>query len=316
MLGVVPTGPADKAGLKTGDVVLRVDDRPFDSMTIGYIDAKPPGTELKIDYQRGKTTQTAVVVTEDRISFDERVASEASTPPSSVIGIMSAADAQKAILAALADERGQNLREVHLASVGFSFTRVWGEKLDQRTKVVVPFGFHALLEPPKHAWHMGWMVMLDTTNYLAWDDHDEAERFVTAVNRLIWEDSPQLIAQKELQRQAKERALERQVAAWRAAGSKVNPSEDALRHFVMAREAYKEKDIQHQAEELAAALEIYPTWPDRQSDLAVTLGELGRYSEAIEHMQMYLELAPDAPDAQRAKQQIWIWQDKEKTGRN
>lgn len=107
--------------------------------------------------------------------------------------------------------------------------------------------------------------------------------------------------------------FKQQAAEWRAAGAKVDPPEEAQRHFVLAQAAYQEKNLQRQADELDAALANYPTWPDRQSDLAVTLGELGRYSEAIEHMQMYLELVPDAPDAQKAKQQIWIWQDKLKS---
>jgi regulator of sirC expression with transglutaminase-like and TPR domain len=38
--------------------------------------------------------------------------------------------------------------------------------------------------------------------------------------------------------------------------------------------------------------------------------ELGLYAEAIEHMQAYLELFPDAADAQSARDQIVIWQDK------
>lgn len=134
-------------------------------------------------------------------------------------------------------------------------------------------------------------------------DYQSAEQqFKTAVGYSIWANSPEMKAEQQ--------AFQQQVAAWRAAGSKVSPPEEAQRHFVLAQEAYQEKDVGRQAEELAAALNIYPTWPDRQSDFAVLLGELNRYSEAIQHMQMYLELSPDAPDAQRAKQQIWIWQDK------
>lgn len=133
-------------------------------------------------------------------------------------------------------------------------------------------------------------------------EHD-VNRFVDVLNRMIWENSAEMKAQR-----AKE--FEEKVAAWRAAGSKVEVPEEAQRHFVIAQQAFEEKNFQHQAEELKAALEIYPTWPAEQFDVAVVLGELNRYPEAIQHMQTYLALAPDAPDAQRAKQQIWIWQDK------
>jgi tetratricopeptide (TPR) repeat protein len=141
---------------------------------------------------------------------------------------------------------------------------------------------------------------------LCWKEEAEAKEFVAAMNRMIWENSPEV----RVQSQARERALLQEVKAWRAAGSKVEVPEEAQRHFVLAQQAFEEKNFQHQAQELSTALQVYPTWPAEQFDLAVLLGELNRYSEAIQHMQMYLALAPDAPDAQRAKQQIWIWQDK------
>ncbi len=141
---------------------------------------------------------------------------------------------------------------------------------------------------------------------------DAAHEFVGA---LLWLASHQheivtIQANMLAQHAASMEHFKQQAAGWRAAGSKVDPPEEAQRHFVLAQAAFQDKNFQHQAEELEAALEIYPTWPGRQSDLAVTLGELGRFSDAIEHMQMYLELVPDAPDAYKAKQQIWIWQDK------
>jgi hypothetical protein len=33
-------------------------------------------------------------------------------------------------------------------------------------------------------------------------------------------------------------------------------------------------------------------------------------------MKAYLELVPNAPNAEKAKEQIWIWQDKENRGTN
>lgn len=127
-------------------------------------------------------------------------------------------------------------------------------------------------------------------------------QFHDAVGDALWANSPEIRAEQQ--------AFRQQVTAWRAAGSKVDPPDEAQRDFVIAQEAFKDKNFQHQADELEAALKVYPTWPAEQSDLAVILGALGRYSDAIQHMQMYLDLIPDAPDAQRAKQQIWIWQDK------
>ena len=160
--------------------------------------------------------------------------------------------------------------------------------------------FHRL-NPESSQWGFPHWCSLSITSF------DEAQhKFHALVGEAIWENSPQMQARHKAERQA----FDQQLAAWRAAGSKVDPPEDAQRHFAIAQAAFQDKNFQHQADELAAALEIYPTWPAEQYDLAVILGELDRYSDAIQHMKMYLELAPDAPDVQRAKQQIWIWQDK------
>lgn len=305
---VIPTGPAAKAGLQAGDVIRRVDGREVDPTGSGaYIAAKPPGSQITVEYERGAVTDTAVITTEERSAMYKRIASSEPAPPSSVIGTLSAEDAQKVALAALSDERNHSISDIHLSSYGLAFKRIWGNKPDQRVSIVVPFASHAYLEAPKHFFHEGWEVdFISIPYYVSWDDRDDAARFATAINRLIWENSPQMMARKVLEHDA----LEQQAAAWRASGSKVDPPEEAQRHFAIAQAAFDEKNFQRQAEELSAALEIYPTWPAEQSDLALILGELGRYSEAIEHMQMYLQLVPDAPDAQKAKQQIWIWQDK------
>jgi len=36
-------------------------------------------------------------------------------------------------------------------------------------------------------------------------------------------------------------------------------------------------------------------------------GELGRYDDAVDDMQNYLELVPDAKDAQTARDQMEMW---------
>lgn len=83
---------------------------------------------------------------------------------------------------------------------------------------------------------------------------------------------------------------------------------------MVAEEAFKEKNLQHAPDEYLAGLDIYPTWPEVQFNAALILGELQRYPEAIAHMKMYLELTPDAKNATDARKQIWIWDDKVKSG--
>ncbi|MFZ0736008.1 MAG: hypothetical protein WBL70_17730 [Candidatus Acidiferrales bacterium] len=149
-------------------------------------------------------------------------------------------------------------------------------------------------------------------DWLCWTDEHDADLFVAAMNRMIWENSPAGGAQRE----AEQEAFRKKLAAWQASGAKVDLPEEAQRHEVLAVEAVNEKNFPHAADEYLAGLKIYPTWPQAQYNAAQILGELHRYADAVEHMQMYLLLTPNAPDAQAAKQQIWIWQDKDKNGSN
>jgi hypothetical protein len=48
-------------------------------------------------------------------------------------------------------------------------------------------------------------------------------------------------------------------------------------------------------------------WPEGWFNAALVAGELGEYPEAVEFMQNYLELVPDAKDAQSARDQLEIW---------
>ena len=104
-----------------------------------------------------------------------------------------------------------------------------------------------------------------------------------------------------------------QAAAWIASGSHVNLPDEALRHKVLGDHAFEQRDFQRAADEYEAALQIYPTWPDGQYVCAAIESQLKDYDDAIPHMKAYLELVPNAPNAEKAKEQIWIWQDEQKS---
>jgi tetratricopeptide (TPR) repeat protein len=126
------------------------------------------------------------------------------------------------------------------------------------------------------------------------------------MNRMIWENQPGTKRGQE----AKSQEFEQKLAAWRTGGSKVQLPPEAYTHGVLAKNAYQEKDIGKAISEYRAALETYPTWPEGQFNVALLCGEAGDYDEAVEHMQYYLELVPDAPNAQAARDKLIIWQDK------
>lgn len=99
-------------------------------------------------------------------------------------------------------------------------------------------------------------------------------------------------------------------AAWRALAVKPLMPEGAREHKVLAENAVQEKNFPKAIDEYEAALNIFPTWPEGQFNLALICGQTGDYGCAVEHMQNYLELVPDAQDAQAAKDKLIIWRDK------
>ena len=99
-----------------------------------------------------------------------------------------------------------------------------------------------------------------------------------------------------------------QAAAWRALATKP-PLPDAVRiRRIAAEDAIKNNNPNAALKYYEEGLDLYPTWPEGWFNAALIEGQLGAYDEAVQHMQNYLELAPNAPDAQAAHDQIGLWQ--------
>jgi len=97
---------------------------------------------------------------------------------------------------------------------------------------------------------------------------------------------------------------------WRALAEKPTMPDEAYKHKVLAEEAYRNRDLVKALFEYQQAIQIFPTWPEGQFNAALIAAELEYYRVAVQRMKEYLLLAPDAPDAQAAKDKIIIWQDK------
>jgi tetratricopeptide (TPR) repeat protein len=139
---------------------------------------------------------------------------------------------------------------------------------------------------------------------MCWNNAFDAHAFVSAMNRL------RAFARGEADKDADWRNFQQKAAAWRALPTKPPLSEEVRRHRILAENAFKEKQFDTAVEHYEEGLDIEPLWPQGHFNAALMYAELKHYTDAIQHMRFYVELVPEAPDVQEARDQIVIWQDK------
>jgi hypothetical protein len=108
------------------------------------------------------------------------------------------------------------------------------------------------------------------------------------------------------------RTFTARAAAWRALATKPPIPDEVRVQRMMAEDAFKANKPDEALHYYEAGVLLYPTWPEGNFNAALIAGDLGYYAAAIEHMQAYLELVPEAADAQAARDKILIWQTKAK----
>jgi hypothetical protein len=108
------------------------------------------------------------------------------------------------------------------------------------------------------------------------------------------------------------RTFTQRAAAWRALATRPPIPDEVRVQRMMAEDAFKANKPDEALRYYEAGVLLYPTWPEGNFNAALIAGDLGYYDAAIEHMQAYLELVPDAADAQAARDKILIWQTKAK----
>lgn len=98
-----------------------------------------------------------------------------------------------------------------------------------------------------------------------------------------------------------------QAAAWRALTTKPPLAEGARVRRLVAEDAIKRQKPYDALNYYELGVESDPMWAQGWFNAAVIAGQLGYYADAAEHMRNYLELLPNAPDAQSARDQIDLW---------
>jgi tetratricopeptide (TPR) repeat protein len=71
----------------------------------------------------------------------------------------------------------------------------------------------------------------------------------------------------------------------------------AVHYYSLGARLYKDEMFEQAAVMLSEALRVDPTMAEAERSLAASLERLGREAEALDHLRRYLELRPDAPDA-------------------
>jgi tetratricopeptide (TPR) repeat protein len=133
-----------------------------------------------------------------------------------------------------------------------------------------------------------------------------ADKFAAALGYLVGAARNEVKSKREATLQQ----FSAQAKAWREAPSKPVMPELAREHQVLAEYAFKQRETDKAIREYAAAVAEFPTWPEGHFNLATLAGEQKDYDTALLHMSEYLELVPDSPDAQAAKDSIIIWKDR------
>ena len=102
--------------------------------------------------------------------------------------------------------------------------------------------------------------------------------------------------------------FQQKAKAWRALKTKPELPPDVRRFRVLAEDAIKHQEFEKAVQYYEQGLEIEPLGPQGQYNAALLYGEMKEYRDAELHMKRYLELVPEAPDAQAARDQMMIWQ--------
>jgi tetratricopeptide (TPR) repeat protein len=101
-----------------------------------------------------------------------------------------------------------------------------------------------------------------------------------------------------------------QAKAWRALPAKP-PLPGQVQHCrMLAEEAYQHHDYTAAAQNYEKGLALEPMWPQGHFNAALLHAEMAQFDVALDHMRCYLELAPDAPNAPAARDQIAQWEQK------
>lgn len=104
------------------------------------------------------------------------------------------------------------------------------------------------------------------------------------------------------------RRFDEAVVRYRGAAVKPELPEEVRRYLVQAGALVRANDPDRASCLYVLGLELAPWWAEGHYDLAIYSAALDEFDDAIIEMKRYLALAPDAPDARAAQEQVYEWE--------
>ena len=210
-------------------------------------------------------------------------------------------------------ERYQN---VQVTMMGFSFFDPGGVQafganaVPPRSRSYEFRKLHDLTVDRWPNWHGVHVIKLGEDEIYWCGSEEDARKFIDAINVMIYYSSDLVLADDA----ASFAEFKEKAGAWRALPVKPALTERVQRFRVLAEDSIQNKKFEQALYYYEQALAVTPLWPEGQFNAALLYGEFEMYPQAVLHMKRYLELSPDAKDAQPAREKMFIWEEKSKKG--
>ena len=182
-----------------------------------------------------------------------------------------------------------------------------------RSKVSRDYGFKLGKDP--NFYHFGTTFILNGDGIIIAKkiDRESVEKFLIQ-NILI--DSSEIKKREEQEKTkakikaAKNEQFKLTAEKYRTLEAKPEITEQTREYLVQANNAAEEKRYNDAINLFEKAIEIDPCLPKAYFNRAMLLGEANRYSEAVDDMEKYLLLVPDAANVRSAQDKIYEWKAK------
>jgi tetratricopeptide (TPR) repeat protein len=141
---------------------------------------------------------------------------------------------------------------------------------------------------------------------LLFEHKDAAVSFANALFILARGDEGRSLA--PLKDPAAEAAFQVEARKYRELAVKPGLPEEARKYAVQGDFAVEKKNLAVAVARYADALKVAPWWPEGHFKRGRLLADMERYGEAVDEMQRFLLLAPDAKEAREAQDNIYKWE--------